>query len=227
MDICHACNNLGKEGGCPRCGRTPRTSTIEKLNFNSIDADIIPTVYQGKLWEKPENTEKVLRFKQFDEALEKVYKTFLQGSIPKFSMFIGAPPKTGKNLFAYACMQTALMQKYSVSPLLSTADWRRLQRVSQMNPFYKLFKKYQWDDLIARDVVFLYIEHSDEHNTDIPLLKSIYDTRASFDKSTFVISDYRLNDLVPKWGKDAFSDIYNSDKNRDYLRYPVIIHRFE
>lgn len=228
MIKCHVCNDEGKEGGCPRCGLMPRAVNAKRVLQLQVPVDIIPIHYQGTLWTKPEPTEDMpLRFKQFDESLEKVYNKFLKGEIPNFSMFIAAPPKSGKNLFAYSCMQTAITQRFSVAPLLSTADWRRLYKISQINPFYKLFNKYKWDDLASKDVVFLYVDHSDEHNDDIPLLKSILDTRSSFGFPTFIISDYRLNDLVPKWKKESYTMIYNSSEQRDYNRYPVILHRFE
>lgn len=227
MPTCHLCGDQGKIGGCSRCGLTPRAATGVKLLNLEVPTDIIPNVYQGVMWEKPNPDGLSNKFKQFDDSLEKVYNMFLSGRIPSFSMFISAPPKSGKNSFAYSCMQTALAQKFSVAPLLSTSDWRRLYRVSQMNPFYKLFGKYQWDTLAAKDVVFLFVDHSDEHNDDIPLLKSIMDTRAAFSLPTFIISDYRINDLVPKWNAKVYTMIYNPDERRDYLRYPVILHRFE
>lgn len=227
MSTCHLCNGEGKVGGCPRCGLTLRKSIGQKLHRLDVPTDIIPNVYLGNMWEKPEVVTDSLEFKKFDDSLEKVYNKFLMGELPSFSMFIAAPPKSGKTSFAYSCMQTSLAQKFSVAPYLSTADWRRLYKVSQMNPFYKLYGKYQWDDLCTRDVVFLFIDHSDEHNDDIPLLKSLLDSRAAFSRPTFIMSDYRLNDLVPRWNKDAYLMIYNSREKRDYLRYPVVLHRFE
>lgn len=223
---CHFCNNEGKPDGCPRCGRTLQMASAVKLLSMDIPTDLVPEPYQGKTWEPPTGDDIPLHFKQFDSALQKVYDYFLSGKIPKFSLFLGAPPKTGKNQFAYCCMQTAIAQKFSVAPLLSTSDWRRLQRVSQMNPFYKLYGKYQWDTLIAMDVVFMFVDHSDERFDEIPLLKSVLDSRAAFGLSTFIISDYKLNDLVPKFHSEAYSSIYNPSDKRDMLRYPVVIHRF-
>lgn len=224
---CHLCNNEGKPGGCPRCGLTPRSAVSVKVMNLTPSVDIIPIAYQGVMWEKPVVDKQPLQFKQYDDSLEQIYNQFLGGRIPQFSVFMAAPPKTGKNLFAYSCMQTALAQKFSVAPLLSTSDWRRLYRISQMNPFYKLYGKYQWDGLISKDVVFLFVDHSDDRNDDIPLLKNILDSRAVFGLSTFIISDYRLNDLVPKWNSEVYTMIYNANEKRDYRRYPVILHRFE
>lgn len=223
---CHFCNDEGKPDGCPKCGRTPRSAVGVKLLNIVTPTEIIPAPYQGKLWEKPMVEGLPLAFQDFDDKLERVHDQFLKGLIPKFSMFIAAPPKSGKNNFAYSCMQTALAQKFTVAPFLSTSDWRRLYKVSQMNPFYKLFGKYQWDTLVTMDVVFLFVDHADEHNDDIPLIKSIMDVRASFGLSTFVMSDYKLTDLVPKWKSDVYTMIHNSSDSRDYLRYPVILHRF-
>lgn len=228
MPTCHMCNDQGKPGGCPRCGLTQRNITpkIQQLNFEAV-SDIIPVHYQGVMWKLPSQEGLPLKFQQYDLSLEKVYNKFLEGTIPTFSVFIAAPPKSDKTVFAYSCMQTALISKFTVAPLLSTGDWRRLLKVSQMNPFYKLYNRYKWDELIATDVVFLYIDHSDDRYDDIPLLKSIFDARSMFNLPTFVISDYKLTDLVPKWNSNVYTMIYNSDSNRDYLRYPVILHRFE
>lgn len=223
---CHVCNNEGKEGGCSRCGKTPRSAVSLKILNLEVPTDIIPSAYQGVVWEKPSAEDLPLHLQQYDNSLEKVYNFFLSGRIPSFSMFIGAPPKSDKNKFAYSCMQTALAQKFSVAPLLSTSDWRRLQKISQMNPFYKLYGKYQWDTLISTDVVFMFVDHSDERFDEIPLLKSVLDSRAAFGLPTFIISDYKLNDLVPRFDKESYSAIYNTSDKRDYLRYPVVIHRF-
>ncbi len=223
---CHLCNSEGMEGGCPRCGRTPRSVNAVKMLNLEVPTDLIPQPYQGCVWEKPDVEGTPLRFQKFDQDLEKVYNYFLSGRIPAFSMFIAAPPKSDKNKFAYCCMQTALAQRFSVAPLLSTSDWRRLQKISQMNPFYKLYNKYQWDGLISLDVVFMFVDHSDERFDEIPLLKSVLDARAAFGLSTFIISDYKLTDLVPRYDKESYSAIYNVSDKRDYLRYPVVIHRF-
>ena len=222
---CHACGGKGKEGGCPRCGLTPRTSTVNLLSRMDLAADIIPIPYQGKIWDPPESPPTPAA-REFDEKLVKVRDLFLSGKIPAFSMFIASPPKYGKHAFAYTCMQTALVQQFSVAPLLSSSDWRRLYKVSQMNPFYKLYGKYKWDDLVAMDVVFLFVDHSDDRYDSISLLKDIFDTRAAFGKPTFVLSDYKLVDLTPQWNKEAYSMIYNPDSGRDHNRYPVVMQRF-
>lgn len=227
MDFCHKCNNEGLEGGCPKCGRTPRKVAGQQALVFDVPTDIIPVPYQGKLWECPDPAGVSVVCRQVDEGMEKVHNKFLKGEIPAFSMFIAAPPKSGKNLFAFSCMQTALMHKFSVAPYLSTGDWQRLHKVSQMNPFYKLYGKYTWDKLIACDVVFLYVDYSDERKSSIPLMKSIMDARAAFDKPTFILSDYRLQDLVCAWKREEYTMIYNPDPNRDCLRYPVLLHRFD
>lgn len=226
-DICHTCGGLGKEGGCPKCGLTPRSSVAVKTMRLDVPVDIIPVAYQGKLWEHVTEEGAPLVYKDFDAKLGKISSEFLAGRVPKFSMFIGAPAKYGKHAFAYSCMQTALVQSFSVAPLFTTSDWRRLYRVSQMNPFYKLYDKYKWDDLISRDVVFLSVDHSDDRYDVIGLLKDILDTRATFSRPTFIISDYKLTELVPQWEQQSYNSIYNPDPARDYMRYPVIIHRFE
>ena len=221
-NYCHVCGNKGKPGGCPACGR--KEGQFVKLTLNA-PIEMIPIQYQGKTWESPTEGSQVSR--QFNEKLEKVLTLFQKGDVPKFSMFIGSPAKEGKHLFAYSCMQSALMAGYSSAPLFTTSDWRRLYRVSQTNPMYKLYGQYQWDHLVKMDVVFLSVDHSSDRYDCIALLKDIYDTRAAFNLPTFVISDFKLNELVPGWDKKQYSLIYNPDPNRDTLRYPVVLHNFE
>lgn len=223
---CHLCGGYGQEGGCPRCGLTPRKSVVKKALQLDIPADIIPIPYQGKLWIKPEVADLSMKFKAFDDDLSHVLDSFLQGIIPRFSMFIAAPGKYGKHEFVYSCMQTSLAQQFSVAPLFSTSDWRRLYRVSQMNPMYKLYNRYRWDTLIMMDVLFISVDHSDDRFDVVRLMKDVLDTRASFSRPTFFVSDYKLEELVPHWGDETYSMIYNPDKERDYFRYPVILQRF-
>ena len=221
---CHLCGDKGKDGGCPRCGLTPRKNVAVKSMHLDVPADIIPVSYQGKLWEKHEVVEGTpAKTIDFESNLEKVLNEFISGRVPSFSMFISAPPKSNKHWFAYSCMQTALVQRFSVSPMFSTSDWRRLYKVSQMNPFYKLYDAYKWDDLIKRDVVFVFVDHSDDRYDTISLLKDIFDARACFSLPTFVLSDYKLTELVPQWGKEMYSMIYNPNPSCDRMRYPVVL----
>lgn len=227
-DVCHTCGGLGKEGGCPRCGRTLRSAVAVRSIHLDIPANVIPIAYQEKLWERPQEVEKLLpKFRDFDATLEKVLNKFLAGEVPKFSMFIASPVKYGKHFFGYSCMQTALAQGFSVAPMFSTSDWRRVYRVSQMNPMYKLYDKYRWDSLVTLDVVFIVVDNSEDRFDVIRLLKDVLDTRARMNLSTFIISDYKLEDLTPKWDEKSYHLIYNPDPTRDFLRYPVIIQRFE
>lgn len=226
--ICHTCGGLGKEGGCPKCGLTPRKRTEVQTLHLDVPADVIPLPYQGNLWTKPELGENATaRMRDFDDKLERVAQEFMSGRIPKFSMFISSPAKYGKHAFAYTCLQTALAQQFTIAPLFTTSDWRRLYRVSQMNPFYKLYDSYKWDDLIKRDVVFITVDHSEDRYDVISLLKDIYDIRSTFSFPTFVISDFRLEELVPRWGAENYSLIYNPDPKRDFNRYPVVLSRFD
>lgn len=224
--ICHVCGGFGKEGGCPRCGLTLRNASLKKTMHLDIPADIIPIPYQGKLWEHQVDEASSLKFQEFDSALVKVHTEFLQGRVPSFSLFIAAPPKYGKQEFVYSCMQLAIAQKFTVSPYFSTSDWRRLYRVSQVNPFYKMFDKYQWDKLLCVDVVFISVDHSEDKYDVIPLMKDILDARSRMSKSTVFISDVKLEDLTSVWGGNDYNMIFNSDTNRDFARYPVILQRF-
>lgn len=220
IHACRQCDGKGLDGGCPRCGLTPRTVISGRLIPAVEDNDIIPEYYKGKIWTKPNGSQLV-----FDDNLDKVHNLFLKGELPKFSMFISAPPKSGKMLYAYSCMQAALVQKFKVAPLLTASDWRRVYRVSQMQPLFKLYRKYRWDDLIIKDVVFIVIDDSEDRFDIISMLKTIYDSRATFNLPTFVISDYKVTELVSKFDSNDYNKIYNPSQERDYYRYPVIMNR--
>lgn len=218
--MCPMCGGYGVAGGCPRCGK--ETGTPIKKGTKAMPTDIIPAFYQGKVWEK--NTE--LAPASYYESLAKVHTEFQCGRVPAFSLFMASPDNTGKHLFAYSCMQASLSQGYSVAPMLTLSDWRRLYKVSQMNPFYKMYSKYTWDELIGLDVIFMMIDHSEERVDAMSTIKDILDTRANFSKPTFIISDYKLNSLVSRWKRDEYTLVYNPDPDRDLFRYPVVIHGY-
>lgn len=227
--VCPVCGGMGKDTpdgkGCPRCGLTLRKTVDLNIGSTIMDSSIIPVYYQGQMWKKPTQDNLPLETRKFDESLEKVLDVFLKGKLPTFSMFAGAPPKSGKNLWAYSCMQVALSYRFSVAPFLSTADWYRLDKTSKERPWYKLYNLYTWDNLIQSDVVFIYVEYDDDRYSVIPLLKTVLDARAAFNLSTMIISDYQLTTLVPAWKSRLYSVIHNADPTCNRLRYPVIIHR--
>ena len=226
--VCHRCGGHGLEGGCPRCGLTVQQKVMRKVEALGLPLDIIPAHYQGKLWTRIPATEGVpAKFVDFDNKLETIHKIYMDGLLPHYSVFISGPRKTGKMNFAYSCMQLAAAKTIKIAPMLSTSDWRRLYRVSQMDPMYKLYGHYRWDDLISREVVFMRVDHSEDRYDVFGLLKEVFDTRASMGKATMVISDYKLEDLVSRWGSEEYAMIHDSDPDRDLYRYPVILQRFE
>lgn len=226
-NYCHTCGNKGKEGGCPECGR--RLNELRLTELTTMDVtlpvNVIPLQYQGKLWAPTVLSEGKLS--HIEGSMLKLLEVYQRNKLPKFSLFLGRPAKSNKSLFAYSCLQTAIMAGYSAAPFLSTADWRRLYKASQINPLFKLYNEYRWDTLVQKDVVFLYVDHSDDKYTVISLLKDILDTRAGFNLATIIVSDYELASLVPAWKSDEYSLIYNPDPQRDMLRYPAVLQGFK
>lgn len=223
---CTKCYDKGKPGGCPKCGKDSSKSKENITFFKEVDTLIIPTRYKGISWTKPDSAENNL-FSNFDNDLEKIHKKFMAGKSIKFSLFIAAPQNYDKLTFAYSCMQASLMHKKVVAPLLSTSDIRRLMRVSQISPFFKLYQSWTYDAVMSADILFVTVTHIDDNrNNDIMLLHELYDTRARLDLPTFVISDYALESLVPKWESKIYSVLIGDGKNVDYLRYPRILQRF-
>ncbi len=224
---CTRCYDLGTPDGCPKCGKLS-SSNKNKIVFSSdIDNSIIPTKYQGVVWTRPDEVKNKL-FYDFDSDLDKIHKKFLSGANLKLSLFIAAPQKYDKLTFAYSCMQAGLMNKFRVAPLLSTSDIRRLMCISQISPFFKLYKSWTYDLVMSADILFVTITHIDNNrHDDIMLLHELYDTRARLDLPTIVISDYTLESMVPKWDSKIYSVLVDIGKNADLLRYPRILQRFD
>ncbi len=223
---CTRCYDKGKLGGCPKCGKDSTESQEQIIFSKEVDTILIPTKYKGVSWTKPEKAENNL-FSNFDNDLEKIHKKFMVGKPIKFSLFLAAPQNYDKLTFAYSCMQASLMHKKVVAPLLSTSDIRRLMRISQISPFFKLYQSWTYDAVMSADILFVTVTHIDDNrNNDIMLLHELYDTRARLDLPTIVISDYALESLVPKWESKIYSVLIGDGKNVDLLRYPRILQRF-
>lgn len=227
MISCHTCNGRGLPGdGCPECGaKVNQTIDLRSTSF-VINTDIIPSFYQGKTWEKPsyDGTETDL-VKEIDDRVAAVQDKFLSGEKPSFSLFISCNEDYGKFIFAYSCMQAALLSGYTVAPLLSTADWKRIHKQSQINPGLKLYGNLRWDELVRRDVVFIYVDHSDDRLSDIWLLKTVLDSRATMGLGTYIISDYHLPTLSSRYNSKEYKALLSSAQKKDLNRFPIIIQR--
>ena len=220
---CPKCYDLGLPGGCPRCGKDRKE--IKHLDLSKTEtiqnSNIIPSAYKGKVWSYQEHS-------RFFDNLEKIHKSCCSKEGLHFSLYIASNNSLDKMLFAYSCMQGLLLHNKSVSPLLSTSDLRRLMKVSQINPFFKLFGVWQYDSLMNLDVLFVTVSHLEETRyTDIATLREVLDCRARFGLPTVFLSDYPLESLVPKWDSRQYLTVYNTNPDRDYIRFPVILQEFK
>lgn len=222
---CPVCYDMGKKDGCPRCGK----SLVKNLDLDKVsiafNPSLIPESYQGHYWNPPVSEDFVMA--DFYKKLDKIHSIYLSAKPLPYSLFLAGPPKIGKLDFAYSALQASIAQGRTTAPLMSTSEWRRLYKIAQINPFYKMYGKYYWDDLICADVVIITVDYSDDHNDDITLMKDIYDIRARQNLSTTIISDFKLEDLVPRWNSSAYNLIYSSNPKCDRKRYPLIIHCFK
>ena len=147
-----------------------------------------------------------------------------RGKLPNFSAFICGPMRLNKELFVYSCLQTLLVKGFKVAPFLSTIEMRRIIRASQYNPRYKFLNAWSYDDVISADILFITVTHlTEDRHSDISLIQEVLDTRSRLDRPSVFVSNYPLESLVSRYDTGEYLSIFNTDKNRDKLKYPYIV----
>jgi len=220
---CPECYGEGMVGGCPRCGTVERVDVVVNQNMPLLDG-IIPQAYQNSVWMMPKFTEKTdPGVVKFYDNLNKCHELCLNGVVPPYSIYLSDEPKSDKFSFLYSCMQALLLAGIKVSPLLSTADIRRLLVSSQLNPRYKLYDRWTYNYIMGMELLVVSVTHLQDRFDDITVLRELLDTRSRLDLVTWCISDYRLESLAPRWDSDVYLTIYNLEPGRDLKKFPVIL----
>lgn len=223
---CTRCFDEGKPGGCPKCGlnsdvmtRKQSTEVTPKVQMS----ELIPSSYKGLCWHRNED-EKSIAVKNVEKAMDSIYLSCAKGRVPSFSAFICGPMRLNKELFVYSCMQELIVRDFKVAPFLSTIEMRRIIRNSQYNPRYRFLNVWTYDDIMTSDILFITITHlTEDRHSDISLLQEVLDTRSRLDKPTFFVSDYKLESLVSRYQTKEYLAIFNTNANRDKLKYPYIV----
>lgn len=227
---CTKCYGKGKPGGCPKCGTDSEKPIVEQSMDIPVRiqlSDIIPSVYKGVCW-RPNDNENNLSIKSVEQNMKKIYSICASGKLPSFSAFISGPIKLNKELFVFSCMQELLVRNFKIVPFVSTVEMRRIIRASQYNPKYKFMSKWTYDDIITSDLLFVTVTHlTEDRHSDLTLIQEVLDTRSRMDKATIFISDYKLESLVSRFDTKEYLLIYNTDKDRDKLKFPFIFQAAE
>lgn len=229
---CIVCGDRGTKEGCPKCGKKisnlnipepKKEAFITKSRFHEI-----PDNYIGRIWSKDlllsNNAGRGgLRFANFVESLDKLHEKFIEGNIYGKSVFISAPSKTSKTVFAYSCMQHALKSGLTVAPLMDTLEAKTLLVNSAYKPEYKIHKFITYDDYITRDILFLAVTKTDYYTDAFTTCLDVMSRRSRMGLPTFIISKFSLKEISQDSVDNNISQLINVQSGEDPLKYPVIL----
>lgn len=236
---CYICGGKGfVDKVCPSCGHEMRKKVID---FSQVDTEEfvkdvkklnIPSQYDGVTWDgevlrhyKTEDQNNT-SFDKYISQLDKIHSVFVSGSLPQKSAIIISPVGYSKRVFAYSCMQRALLQGWTVAPVLDTMDLKRLFVLSADKPGYKLFGNVDYDEYITSDVCFVEVTRLPQHMYAAPIIQEILDRRGRLGKSTFILSTYSLEEMSKYDSSGSFSAIKNQGIVDNY-KYPAVIPFFK
>ncbi len=237
MGFCFTCGGEGfADKVCPSCGFDRKKLNLASRSVEGVTAlttaiqrTVIPQQYVAVEWSKEKLMERNsllqedIRFVKYASQLEKIHNIFALGLVPNKSAIIIAPPKFGKETFAFSCMQQALAHGLKVARLLDTVEAKRVAVLASENPKYKLYGEVIYDDYMDSDVLFLTVTKTQYRSEAGAVMMEILDRRSRLGRPTFVISRYPLNDLVWKDRQSEFEGILDYDNVENSIKYPAII----
>lgn len=236
--ICFTCGgNPGpefKETGCPECGAKYKINSLDVIKedkklYDKAKKIVIPDYYLGKIFTKeqlikeyPEQANKNL-FKRYVNNLTKVQDQIAKGVLPKVSGIIIADPKFGKVTWAYSCMQLALANGFTVAPLISTQEVKRLFMMSIKYPNYKLYGEFSFDSYVNSDIMFVTVSKNLLHEVAYEDMSELLDIRSRRNLPTFFISRFDINQITSKDFNEYFKKSLDYDGTNNGLKYPAIV----
>lgn len=233
--FCYVCGGKGFiDKVCPACGHAMVKKAID---FSKVDTEEfcsqirelhIPEQYSGVVWDG-----EVLRhyktcdsnnsaFDKYISQLDKIHTMFAGKFLPRKSAIIISPVGYSKRTFAYSCMQRALLNGWTVTPVLDTAELKRLLIMSADRPTYKLYASVDYDSYITADVCFVEVTKMPQHASAAPVVQEILDRRGRMGKCTFILSNFTLEEMSRYDTFGSFSAIKNPGIVDNY-KYPAII----
>ena len=229
---CFHCRDQGMIGGCPSCGKTKEFSGNAPVSLTKevMDSLFIPMYYQQVTWDSRELIREFPElasqrsFKLYLDQLDKVYNIFKSGQIPQKSFMVFAPPRRGKQIWAFSCMKEALQHGYNVVPMLDTSEWRRLNIIATERAYIKDMSLYgcTMEDMVKADVVFLTVD-KDNFKGSYRAIESLLDKRQRRGKTTILISRYSPTQIsILDFEKD-FEKAFDKAQRLNPLKYLGLI----
>lgn len=233
MGMCYNCGDEGLPGGCPVCGKDSKKLNVpqkKKERFiKNASFKQIPNEYIGVVW-----SEQILRdnhpdlsnngyFDNYCKILTRLHDSFLEGRIPASSVFISAPSKFSKNIFAYSCMQQSLNHGIEVSPFIDTVELKRLLTLCGDRPDWKLYGYIDYEKYITSPVCFCTVSKLDAHREAYTVISELMARRTRLGLPTFIISKFSLAEISRNCIDPNYSGMVDELGSENALKFPTII----
>ena len=221
--FCYTCRGNGLEDKpCPECGKqaddilAEKVKNLDELEIGKNNKDKIPTHYRGKIWSAKElikdyrDKDEELDFMEYVKVLNMIHRSFAKGHIPEYSAFIISPKRMSKTVFAYSCMQYAMVHGKTVAPLYDALQ------VSQK------IKAGDMEDILA-DVMFMVIQQGYTRTSAWQTILEVLDMRSRINKSTFILSEFSLHNISLTDKEKRFIKIIDRTCSGDPKKYPRVL----
>lgn len=232
---CFTCGGHGfLDKECPECGLKPHSMNLDRKPEEAKQLVVaskkckIPAEYMGLEWSKERlcrahlDREHDQLFQRYASQLEKIHDIFVAGRIPSKSAIIVAPPQHSKVIFAYSCMQFALMNGLSVAPLFDSQEVKRLLVLAAERPTESVLG-IGYDEYVESDIVFITITKTTYRNGAYQVIQEMLDKRSRKGLPTFFISRYNIATLSAWDSSKSFGYIVDRNNTENSLKYPAII----
>lgn len=232
---CYTCGGHGLKGReCPECGLKPNSMNLDKKPEEAkqlvvmAEKCLIPREYMGVEWneERLRNTHKERAndqlFLRFVAQLDKIHNIFASGRIPNKSAILIAPPQHSKMVFAYSCMQNALMYGFKVAPLLDSQEVKRLITLASERP-QEIVLGIPYEEYVGADVVFITITKTTYRNGAYQIIQEMLDKRSRKGLPTFFLSRYNMATLGAWDSSKTFGYLMDYNNTENSLKYPAVI----
>lgn len=233
---CYYCNDMGTPEGCIHCGRKAGEVSYDDLRPSEVikreskfKSVLIPEYYRKTewssevFWKSKSGLKSDMALQRFIGTLQSVYDMFVLGTVPNKSGIFIAPNGFGKCTFAYSCMKQALLHGHSVLPLTDTMDIKRLFVSSTTKPDFKLYYKWNLDDYVLKDVLFITVIQSRLNYDAYLTIADIVNKRSRFDKPTFIISEFTLKE-ISRWDDNKnYTNLNTATESDNPLKFPLVV----
>jgi hypothetical protein len=222
------CRDVGKVGGCPRCGRVLNLKSTDKIHISAKTAEMsgIPKHYLTNTWDstilKKDHEQYCddVDFNAYVNNLDACYKGLCEGRLPKISALIASPFGYGKTTWAYNCLLQAKANGFTIAPLVDTAQVRRLLLIATERPeWHNMINGCNYNDFVNADLMIVCISTGPEYVYAYETIVNLVNMRSRIGKATLFLSNYSIRELIGQDKKMMLIKLLNGGTNVDPLKF--------